>query len=763
MRRNGGWRRRVPLLALTVLTLIGLLAPVTARAAVSALEPEAGPNGAFEPGSLIVRFDPETPDVEIARVLSSRGAAIRAEHPQLGVLLVDVPTGTELVTAAALEAESSVEYAEPNHYARAALQPDDDLWDDQWGPQAIGADAAWDLVPGTFAGNQGAAATGVPVAILDTGVTATHPDLNDGRVLAADSANCVNEFSTCRWGVGGEDFAHGTPVAAIVSAATNNGVGVAGTAFTSPLIPVKVLDEWGSGTALGVANGIIWAVEHGAKVVNLSLALDRYNQTLCDMVQGAADLGSVPVAAAGNFGATTPTTPMYPAACPGALAVSAVDSSDRLGTFSNRGPHISFAAPGVGIETAVPAPVPASEGRGFRHPSGYMQITGTSVATPHVSGLAALLLSQSPGLSTSAIRDLLARTADKVGPIPYGSDPDAVPCSGGRNSWYGYGRINVRRAVAAVAAQPPFCLDVQAVSSAVYRGETASYTVAVRWDAGSTPEPVSMAVSGLPPGASATFDTNPTTDASQLTITTAATSPIGYHAFEVTATTSSVTTSASGQLVIGPNFSLRTHQPSSRAVIQGGTRSYRGAVDWYLGPIRPLAMSAADLPPGAWAAFDFNPVANEWYAFVATSTTTPTGVHPFRILGEAGGVVHETVATLVVNPPRSEERDYVAAAGDAPVACDPGLGGACFELQGDENAVDLVVADEIGWPVGASYEVRNGSATLLSGGDFCGERSVPVPSGGTVVVVRVRQVLSPLACPSGPSAGTTGTISATFR
>ena len=392
-----------------------------------------------------------------------------------------------------------------------------------------------------------------------------------------------------------------------------------------------------------------------------------------------------------------------------------------------------------------------------------MRITGTSMATPHVSGLAALLASRDPGLSPSAIRDLLARTADKVGPIPYGSDPDAVPCSGGRNSWYGYGRINYRRAVATATEQPPFCLDVQAVSSAVYRGEAASYTVAVRWNADATPEPVSLAVSGLPAGVSAAFDANPTAEGSQLTVATATTSPIRSYAFDITATTATATVSASGGLIVGPDFTLRVLPPSSRAVIPGGSRKYSGGVDWHLGPMGGLDMSAAGLPPGASATVAFDPVANEWHALVETSTTTPTGVHPFRIVGEAGGVVEEADATLVVNPPRTDERAYVAAAGDAPVACDPGLGGACFELQGDENAVDLVLRDQIGWLVGASYDVRDESDVSLGAGDFCGETTVAVPPGGAVVVVRVRQVRSPLLCPSGPSSGTTGTVWAGFR
>jgi Subtilase family len=196
-------------------------------------------------------------------------------------------------------------------------------------------------------------------------------------------------------------------------------------------MPVKVLDSAGNGTYASISAGIIWATDHGARLINLSLGSTAYSQTVCDAVTYAANAGAVVVAAAGNNGTSTA---FYPAACPGAIGVAATDSTDTRASFSKTSyPNVFVSAPGVSILSDFP-------GGGFKTDS------GTSMATPLVSGIADLLLAQNPGRSVRDVRMMLAGTADKIGTTTYGGDPYAT-CVCSWNSQYGYGRINAYRAL----------------------------------------------------------------------------------------------------------------------------------------------------------------------------------------------------------------------------------------------------------------------------------------------------------------------------
>jgi thermitase len=409
------------LLALTGAALTGASAAsgMTAPASGSTMSPH-------DPSTILVKFaDPARADETIA----AHGDRHVGGTPT-GVDVVKIASGASVeAKVAAYGAEAGVVYAEPNYIAQASLAlPNDPSYSTDWGMDKIGVVTGWSDYPGSYVSTGG-----VPIAIVDTGVQSTHPDLS-GRVLTASGANCVNYYGTCASDPAADDNGHGTHVAGIAGAATNNGIGVAGVAFSSPIIPVKVLDSTGSGSYAAITNGITWAVQHGAKVINLSLGGTGYSQTLCDAITSALNNGVLVVAAAGNSGSSVAT---YPAACPGTVGVAATDSTDSTASWSNYGaPNVFVSAPGVGIYSTYDN-------------SSYATLSGTSMATPFVTGLAALLFSQLSTRTPADVKALLATTSDKVGSVAYGSDPYGTCGACTWNQNYGYGRIDAARALGA--------------------------------------------------------------------------------------------------------------------------------------------------------------------------------------------------------------------------------------------------------------------------------------------------------------------------
>jgi thermitase len=336
---------------------------------------------------------------------------------------------------AAYDKRADVVYAEPNGrvHALALDPPNDPDFSSQWAFAVTGTLGGWALYPGAFG-----ATTGAQLAVVDTGVSAAHPDLA-GRVRTDLGATCLYP-SPCVAGPATDDNGHGTHVAGIAAAATNNGIGVAGVAFSSPIIPVKVLDSTGSGYDSDVANGILWAAQHGARVLNLSIG-GAYSQTDCDAVSTAEHTyGALVVAAAGNNASSAPSAP---AACPGAVGVAATDELDSPASFSNFGaPDVFVSAPGVDILSTLPGGI-------------YDWMAGTSMASPFVAGIAALRFGEYPQSTPADVRRVLASNSDKVGGVSYGSDPygTCTGCTWQQN--YGYGRVNVTAALAAAPPPPP--------------------------------------------------------------------------------------------------------------------------------------------------------------------------------------------------------------------------------------------------------------------------------------------------------------------
>ena len=314
---------------------------------------------------------------------------------------------------------------------------------------------AWDVSHGS---------NGVVIAVVDTGVTAVgdlSTQLLPGRNVVTGTADARDDSS----------ISHGTLVAGVAAATTNNGIGIAGAAWNTSVLPVKVLDARGAGEDLQVAAGILWAVDHGATVVNLSLGGPGQGQTLCDAVAYAGSHGALVVASAGNSAADTPN---YPAACPGVVSVAATDMNGDLAYFSSYGSWVSLTAPGVDVLST-------------RRDDTFTVASGTSFAAPIVSAVAALVAAQHPDWGPGQVAAQLVSSAQDRGAT--GVDP-----------YYGHGLLDAFAALggpAQAAALAPSgdalepndtAADASTVSGPMSatispEGDADWYVVKIRWPA----------------------------------------------------------------------------------------------------------------------------------------------------------------------------------------------------------------------------------------------------------------------------------------
>ena len=334
-------------------------------------------------------------------------------------------SGNAARTARRLNASANVLYAEPNYILRTQATPNDPRFGELYGLNNTGqgggsADADIDGPEGWDAGGLGAfpATGGVKVGIVDTGIDQAHEDLQGKTANCARSGGGLLPIGggTIREGTCTDDNDHGTHVAGTIAATANNGKGVAGVSFNSQLAICKALGgPLGSGSTSDVANCINWTASKGAKVISLSLG-GGSSTTLQQAVQNADDTAIV-IAAAGNDGDATLN---YPAAYPEVVSVAATDNRDARASFSNANADVEIAAPGVDI---------LSTKRG----GGYVTLSGTSMATPHVAGVAAVIAQRNPGFTPAQIRSRLDAAVDDKG-------------AAGRDASFGFGRVNLAKA-----------------------------------------------------------------------------------------------------------------------------------------------------------------------------------------------------------------------------------------------------------------------------------------------------------------------------
>lgn len=287
-----------------------------------------------------------------------------------------ISTGLSLLFALALVPPASATAAVPNDY----------WWPSEWAPAKVNAPAAWDLTTGSEK---------IVIAILDSGVDYSQPDLQGAFVPGRDIVNSDSDP--------GDDYGHGTQVAGVAAARSNNGIGIASYCWRCAVMPVKVLGATGAGSVADVAAGIVWATDHGARVINLSFGTTSASPTLSDAVKYAHDRGVVLVAAAGNSSSNTPT---YPAAFPEVIGVAGSTSTDELTNASNFGSWVDVAAPGCNFTTGVR--------------SWYGTFCGTSSAAPAVAGIAGLALSLAPGAGNTQVEEAIEKTAVPVPYVRYG-------------------------------------------------------------------------------------------------------------------------------------------------------------------------------------------------------------------------------------------------------------------------------------------------------------------------------------------------------
>lgn len=299
-------------------------------------------------------------------------------------------------------ARKDVEFAEPNYLLLPNRMPNDPLYTRyQWNLPLIKADKAWDI-------NLGKA--NIIVAVVDTGVDLNHHDFKNKLVQGYNVLTDTNKPL--------DDNGHGTHVAGIISASTNNTIGIAGVSWNNKIMPIKAIGAEGTGSSFDIAKGIRWAADHGAHVINMSVGNYHPSGILQEAIRYAYNKGLVLVAASGNDNTSQPS---YPAAYPEVISVAAVDQQAHRAEFSNYGNYVEVAAPGVDI----PSTYIYDE---------YAALSGTSMACPHVAGLAGLILSVNPKLSNEEVREIIRNTSTDVGPK-------------GKDNEYGHGMINVAQAL----------------------------------------------------------------------------------------------------------------------------------------------------------------------------------------------------------------------------------------------------------------------------------------------------------------------------
>ena len=406
------------------------------------------PGADVVPGELVVDFRDGEPSSAIATLGRELGVSFHAASKMAEVdEIYTVETDRPSALLAALRADPDVQAADFDYIYRLPEQalaaddealpandttdpshkdfPNDPKYKYQWHLQQVHAKQAWKSAQGD----------GVIVAVVDTGV-ARVPDLAETEIVpgynfVTDSPNAA------------DDHGHGTHVAGTIAQSTNNGVGVAGVAFHAKIMPIKVLSARGSGSVSGIAEGIRYAADHGAKVINMSLGGPMASSVLAKAVKYAHDKGVVVVCAAGNDGKGKVS---YPAASPGAIAVAATQFDESTTFYSNWGKEIDIAAPGgntrvdqnndgmkdgVLQNTIVPGDISRND---------YLLFMGTSMASPHVAGVAALVMSQGV-TDPDAVEAILTSTAR----APHGDKSKIVS---GADNRYGAGIVDAQAAVA---------------------------------------------------------------------------------------------------------------------------------------------------------------------------------------------------------------------------------------------------------------------------------------------------------------------------
>jgi thermitase len=410
--------------AVASVLLLGSLAGSGPKADAAGAAPIRVRSATFEPHTLLVGFSPTATAAQRAALHAAEGATLANRLDWLNVDVVRLPAGLDPPRAAlAYGANPVVRYAEPNYQFALLSIPNDTNFPQMYDlhntgqsggtPNAdIRAPEGWDLA---FGAGSFPSSGGVRVGIVDTGIDSTHVDVGAKMKACAQSLLAIGTVVS---GACTDDNMHGTHVAGTIAAFTNNGQGVAGVAPNADLAICKALNAGGIGWTTDIVACIKWLrTTGGARVISMSIGGTSSTATFDAELSAAYAAGVLLVAAAGNDGNGTLN---YPAAHPDVMSVAATDNKDARASFSNCNADVEIAAPGVNILSTIPG-------------GQYATLSGTSMATPHVSGAAAVVMAKK-GLTAAQTRSLLNSTADDRGPT-------------GRDTCFGYGRLNLQNAL----------------------------------------------------------------------------------------------------------------------------------------------------------------------------------------------------------------------------------------------------------------------------------------------------------------------------
>ncbi len=359
----------------------------------------------FAPGRILVMPRAGMPEAALGKVLKENGGGKARRVGKSELHIVDLPPGLEKQTVEKLARHPHIKFAELDRLIPPNLVTNDPYLGSQWHLPKIRATTAWDTAQGS----------GVTIAILDTGVDAAHPDLSARMVPGWNWFD--NNSDTA------DVYGHGTKVAGAAAAAANNAMGIAGVAGQSRIMPIRVSDLQGYASWSALTQGITWAADHGARVVNISYVVAN-SAAVISAANYMKSKGGLVVTSAGNYGTDaniTPTTSMIP--------VSATDSSDAKTSWSSYGSFVAMSAPGAGIYSTT---------RG----GGYASVSGTSFSSPITAGAIAVIMSANPNLTSAEVEQVLYSTALDLG-------------AAGRDNLFGYGRVDLDAAVDAASALVP--------------------------------------------------------------------------------------------------------------------------------------------------------------------------------------------------------------------------------------------------------------------------------------------------------------------
>lgn len=391
---------------LAIAATLALATLAALPAAASAAQPER-----FASGRILVSPKAGLPAAEFNKIIKTHGAHASRKLNGLNVYVVSMPAGREQALVQALSRNKHVKFAEVDGVLAMQQTPADPYYGNEWHMTKVQAPAAWDSATGS----------GITIAVLDGGVHSAHPDLAANIVPGWNFFDNNNNTADVN--------GHGTKVAGVAAGIGNNAIGVAGAAWNAKIMPMRISDAAGSITYYSVvANSLIWAADRGARVANISYVVSHV-ATVQSAAQYMRNKGGVVVTSGGNTGtlhAAAETATM--------IVVAATDAADQRASWSTYGPYIDLSAPGVGIWTTTAG-------------GGYGAVSGTSFSSPLTAGVVALMLSANPALQPSQVDAILTSTADDLG-------------TPGRDDYFGAGRLNAARAVA--AAKSAVTVDSQA-------------------------------------------------------------------------------------------------------------------------------------------------------------------------------------------------------------------------------------------------------------------------------------------------------------